>query len=140
MFYFPQGNLDIRTPECSSSSVKYAPLDHCTDATLVTQGVTKRKGWRIIPTGTSLSAGTDMDRKVSGRREPVSIYYRERSIVRLGLEETLVVGNTDLFKVLIGNRQMKSVADSLTRYPTAQLHVYPNLLESTGVLAHRSND
>ena len=50
--------------------------------------------------------------------------------IRLRLDETLVVGNTDLFDVLIGNRQMKPVADSLVQYPTAQLQLFPNVLES----------
>lgn len=43
------------------------------------------------------------------------------------------MGNTDLFEVLVGNRQMESVADSRT-IPIAQLHVFPNFLESTRYL------
>lgn len=49
---------------------------------------------------------------------------------RLWLEATLVVGSTDVFELLVGNRHMKSVAGSLMKYPRAQLHVYPNVLES----------
>lgn len=50
--------------------------------------------------------------------------------VRLRLEETLVVGNTDLFDLLVGNRQMKAIADSLSQYPTAHLTFTPNVLEA----------
>lgn len=50
--------------------------------------------------------------------------------VRLRLEETLVVGNTGLFDLLVGIRQMKPVADSLVQSPTAQLSFNPNVLEA----------
>lgn len=100
----------------------------------MTQEFAERKGWRIIPTGTSLSTGTDMDRRVLGMVDTSGAYLhllpRTEHEVRLRLDETLVVGNTDLFEVLVGNHKMKPVADSLVQYPTAQLQLFPNILES----------
>lgn len=116
MFYYPQGSLDICTPDCSSGSVKYTLRDHCADFNLVTQELAERKGWRIIPTGTALSTGTEVDSKVLGTVDTLGAFLHllpgTEHEVRLRLEETLVVGNTDLFEVLIGNQQMKPVADS----------------------------
>ena len=59
MFYYPQGAIDVRTPECSSGMVPHALRDHCADVNLVTQSFAERKGWRFQPTSTSLSMGTD---------------------------------------------------------------------------------
>lgn len=128
MFYYPQGAVDVRTPECSSGSIPYALRDHCADVNLVTQSFAERKGWRIIPTNTALSTGM-----VIGLIDPqdafVHILPGTQHEVRLRIEETLVVGDTDLFGLLVGNRQMKPVADSLSQYPTAHLTLSPKTLE-----------
>lgn len=87
-------------------------------------------------TGTSRSTGTDTDRKVLGMVDTAGVYLQllpgTEHEVCLRLKQTLVVRNTDLFEVLVDSRKMKSVANSLTQYPTAQLQVHPNVLESTG--------
>lgn len=75
-----------------------------------------------------------MDRKVLGTVDTTDTYVRllpgTPHKVHLHLEETLVVGNTDILNLLVGNRQMKPMADSLTQYPTLQLHLYSNLVDS----------
>lgn len=61
VFYYPQGAVGVRTPQCSSSSsssIPHALRDQCADANPVTQKLAERKWWRIIPTSTSLSTGT----------------------------------------------------------------------------------
>lgn len=77
-----------------------------------------------------------MDDKVLGTVDTAGAYLHllpdTEHEVRLRLDDILEVGNTDLFEVLIGNRQVRPVADSLSQYPTVQLQVFPNVLESTG--------
>ncbi|PNH00703.1 hypothetical protein TSOC_013458 [Tetrabaena socialis] len=48
----------------------------------------------------------------------------------LPLMQTLVVSDSPLFDYLAGNEQMRSVADYVTQYPTAQLHFKPNIVEA----------
>lgn len=99
MVYYLQGAIVIPTPDCSSGSVKYALKDHCVDVNLVTQAFAERKGWRIVATGTSLSTGTYVDRKVLCTVDTTGAYLHllpgTEHEVLLRLEETLVVGNTN---------------------------------------------
>ena len=44
------------------------------------------------------------------------------------------MSNMDLFEILVGNKQMKAVADSLVQYPKAHLLLCPNLLETPDYL------
>jgi len=133
MFYFPQGAVDVRTPECSSGMIKHALRDHCADVNLVTAAFAERKGWRVVPTTTSLSTGTDSERKVLETVDTQDAFFHllpgTPHEMRLRLEETLVVGDTDLFDLLVGNRQMKPVTDSLVQFPSARLIMLPNVLE-----------
>jgi hypothetical protein len=45
--------------------------------------------------------------------------------ITINLSQTLVVHDTPLFKLLVGNTQTHPVADALTRYPVPQLHLLP---------------
>lgn len=105
------------------------------DMNLVTSAFTDKKGWRIISTSTALATGTNMDCKVLGTIDTTDAYIEilpgTPHEVCLHLEETLMVGNPDLPDLLVGNRQMTPTVDSLTKYPFAQLHWHPNLIEST---------
>lgn len=101
MFYYPEAAVDIRTPDCSSGSIRYALRDRCADVNLVTQESAEGKGRCIVDTGTSLSIGTDMDSKVLGIVDTTGAYLHflpgTEHEGRLRLKKTLVVGNTDLF-------------------------------------------
>lgn len=137
MLYYPEGALDVCTPECSSGCVTHALRDHCTDMNLIASVFTAKKGWCMIPTFAALSTGMDMDRKVLGTIEPpmCTSAFCLKHVVTLSPpppQEPFVVSNTDFFDLLMGNCPMTLVADSLTQFPITRLHVYPNLIELTG--------
>ncbi|PNW87899.1 hypothetical protein CHLRE_01g006500v5 [Chlamydomonas reinhardtii] len=49
--------------------------------------------------------------------------------VRIPMSKTLVVSDTYLFDMLIGNEQMQPVASYVTVFPRPVMHLHPNLLE-----------
>lgn len=100
--------------------------EHCANLNLITQAVTEQKSWSIKPATMSLSMGTDGNGQVLGRIDTSDAYIyllqNTSHQVRLWLEETLVVGNTELFNLLVGNKQLKLIGECITQNPTAQLH------------------
>lgn len=65
----------------------------------------KERGWRIIPTTVLLSTSMDMGCKVLGTVDTEDAQFHilpgTPHEVHLGLDETRVVGNTNLFNLLV---------------------------------------
>ncbi|GIM08481.1 hypothetical protein Vretimale_12487 [Volvox reticuliferus] len=90
-------------------------------------------GLPIRRTSTSLNTSADQDIEVIGEIEvqgvKVTVLPDTAHVVRLGLTQMLVVEQVAMYDILVGNYQMHPVADAITQYPVAKLHLYPNLLE-----------
>ncbi|GIM02255.1 hypothetical protein Vretimale_7167 [Volvox reticuliferus] len=130
MFYYPEGGIQIGAT--AAPQLRYL-RDHCADVNLITRRAAAMLGLPIRRTSTSLNTSADQDAEVIGEIEiqglKVTVLPGTVHEVRLGLTQTLVVEQAAMYDVLIGNDQMHPVADAITQYPVAQLHVYPNLLE-----------
>lgn len=65
VFDWPQGALDVRTPECSSDCVAHVLQDGCIIINLVSIVFTTKKRWHIILTSTAPIIG---DQKTGTRK------------------------------------------------------------------------
>ncbi|GIL70224.1 hypothetical protein Vretifemale_1071, partial [Volvox reticuliferus] len=130
MFYYPEAAMQLGAT--AAPQLRYL-RDHCADVNLITRRAAALLGLPIRRTSTGLNTSADQDAEVIGEVETqgirVIILPGTAHEVQLGLTQTLVVEQAAMYDVLIGNDQMHPVADAITQYPVAQLHVYPNLLE-----------
>ncbi|GIL73374.1 hypothetical protein Vretifemale_3417, partial [Volvox reticuliferus] len=130
MFYYPEAAMQVGAT--AAPQLRYL-RDHCADVNLITRRAAALLGLPIRRTSTGLNTSADQDAEVIGEVETqgirVIILPGTAHEVQLGLTQTLVVEQAAMYDVLIGNDQMHPVADAITQYPVAQLHVYPNLLE-----------
>ncbi|GIL80309.1 hypothetical protein Vretifemale_9484, partial [Volvox reticuliferus] len=110
--------------------------DHCADVNIITRKAAQQLRLPLVASKTTLSTSSNPEvstqEEVDSRGIQLILLPGTQHATALNLTQTLVVDNTPLFDFLVGNEQMHAVADSITQYPTAQLHFLPNLLENPG--------
>ncbi|GIL94815.1 hypothetical protein Vretimale_961 [Volvox reticuliferus] len=133
MFYYPPGAVGIYGLEMGR--LKFL-RDHCADVNIITRKAAQQLRLPLVASKTMLSTSSNPEvstqEEVNPRGIQLILLPGTQHATALNLTQTLVVDNTLLFDFLVGNEQMHAVADSITQYPTAQLHFLPNLLENPG--------
>ncbi|PNH10948.1 hypothetical protein TSOC_002280 [Tetrabaena socialis] len=129
MFYFPLGAIAFKGHWGKLVTLR----DHCANVNLIGRSTATRLGLRHRTTKTLLSTSAENNHKVLGELDCddlwLSILPPTAHEVPLRATQTLLVEDNPLFD-LLGNEQMRPVADSLSQHPKAQIHLYPNLLEA----------
>ncbi|PNG99615.1 hypothetical protein TSOC_014603, partial [Tetrabaena socialis] len=130
MFYYPSGGLALKGFPGKIAALR----DQCANTSLMSVSAARRLGLTVIKTTTRLTSSSQPDSGVLGELDTqgivVTLLPGTPHAVDLPLTQTLVVSDSTLFDFLVGNEQMRSVADYVTQYPTAQLHFKPNIVEA----------
>ncbi|PNW79026.1 hypothetical protein CHLRE_09g398141v5 [Chlamydomonas reinhardtii] len=107
--------------------------DHSASVNLVTQSFASMHNLPVRPTGATLStaasAGASPLQELAHKQLVLRIKPGSQYEVRIPMSKTLVVSDTYLFDMLIGNEQMQPVASYVTVFPRPVMHLHPNLLE-----------
>ncbi|PNH00704.1 hypothetical protein TSOC_013459, partial [Tetrabaena socialis] len=130
MFYYPSGGLALKGFPGKLAALR----DQCTNTSFMSGSAARRLGLTVIKTTTRLTSSSQPDSSVLGELDTqgvmITLLPGTPHAVDLPLTQTLVVSDSPLFDYLAGNEQMRSVADYVTQYPTAQLHFKPNIVEA----------
>ncbi|PNG99631.1 hypothetical protein TSOC_014587, partial [Tetrabaena socialis] len=132
MFYYPSGGIALKGHHGKLAALR----DQCTNTNLMTASAACRLGLTVIKASTRLTSSSQPDSGMLGEVDTqgikVTLLPGTPHAVDLPLTQTLVVTDSPLFDYLVGNEQMRSVADYVTQYPTARLHFKPNIVEAPG--------
>ncbi|PNH10576.1 Retrovirus-related Pol polyprotein from transposon [Tetrabaena socialis] len=132
MFYYPSGGIALKGHHGKLAALR----DQCANTNLMTASAARRLGFTVIKTSTRLTSSSQPDSGVLGEVDTLGIKVTllpgTPHAVDLPLMQTLVVPDSPLFDYLVGNEQMRSVADYVTQYPTARLHFKPNIVVAPG--------
>lgn len=115
-------------PPCHPCSLR----DTCADINLIPIRIVRAFHLPTRGSSSRLATGTTTARvgeELATERLSLVLQPGTPYAVRLRMSKTLVVDDTHLFDLLIGNPQMQPVADFITSYPSPMLHYRPNLLE-----------
>ncbi|PNH10929.1 hypothetical protein TSOC_002303 [Tetrabaena socialis] len=130
MFYDPSGGLALKGFPGKLAALR----DQCANTSLMSVSAARRLGLTVIKTTTRLTSSSQPDSSALGELDTqgvmITLLPGTPHAVDLPLTQTLVVSDSPLFNYLAGNEQMRSVADYVTQYPTAQLHFKPNIVEA----------
>ncbi|PNH08950.1 hypothetical protein TSOC_004454 [Tetrabaena socialis] len=132
MFYYPSGGIVLKGHHGKLAALR----DQCANTNLMTASAARRLGLTVIKTSTRLTSSSQPDSGVLGELDTqgikVTLLPGTPHAVDLPLTQTLVVTDSPLFDYLVGNEQMRCMADYVTQYPTARLHFKPNIVEAPG--------
>ncbi|PNH10003.1 hypothetical protein TSOC_003314, partial [Tetrabaena socialis] len=128
MFYYPSGGIALKGHHGKLAALR----DQCANTNLMTASAARRLGLTVIKTSTRLTSSSQPDSGVLGELDTQDIKVTHPARGRPASDADFVVTDSPLFDYLVGNEQMRCVADYVTQYPTARLHFKPNIVEAPG--------